>query len=141
MGKTDKSEWSIPWRKNDKVVIVDLEILGVFIEVFVITSEPISVELANRNEEKLRYIEEVIARKNLTIKKFHRVSKTEHIREILLIGLDIPSTVKYENWGDCGAGYDRYELVAFVKDVFDFHPSLTVEFCDENQYCINRNNL
>lgn len=141
MEKVDRKKWSIPWRKDDKVVIVDLGILGVFIEVFVITDEPISSELANRNEEKLKYVEEVLARKNLAIKKFHRVSKTERIREILLIGLDIPSTVKYEDFGSLGGSYDMYELVTFVKETFDFHPSLKVGIGGSHQYCLNRYKL
>ena len=141
MKKVDRKKWSIPWRKGDKVIIVDLGILGVYIEVFVITDEPTSIELANRNEEKLKYVEEVIARKNIAIKKFHRVSKTEHIREILLVGLDIPSTVKYNDFGSCGGSYDMYELVAFVKDTLDFHPSLKVGLGDSHQYCVNRYKL
>ncbi len=141
MEKVYRKKWSIPWKKDDMVVIVDFGILGVFIEVFVITDEPVSSELANRNEEKLKYVEEIFARKNLVVKKFHRVSKTEHIREILLIGLDIPSTVKYNDFGSLGGSYDMYELVAFVKETLDFHPLLKVGLGDSHQYCVNRYKL
>ena len=110
-----KKQSVIPWENEHPLVIYDQGHQGVFIEVIGVAYKGASPKPDYNGNQRLRYLEQVIAQKQLPVIRFHRTKGVGVDQECLMIGLEIPKTIAKDNFGNPS----QQGLADFLGNMFD----------------------